>query len=65
MCGFVNVLLKLNIYVLSSKFSNFRYLKNDISSFSFKSFKNWNILFAYGFVVKIEFKEVVKYLFHA
>jgi hypothetical protein len=36
MCGFVNFLLKLNIYVFSSSFKEFRYSKNDISSFSFK-----------------------------
>jgi hypothetical protein len=33
MCGFVNSLLKFNIYVLSSRFKEFRYLENDISSF--------------------------------
>jgi hypothetical protein len=33
--------LKLNIYVFSSRFKNFRIKKNDISSFSFKYFKDW------------------------
>jgi hypothetical protein len=47
MCGFVNLFLKPNIYVLSSRFENFRYSENDIPSFSFKSLKNWNILFTY------------------
>jgi hypothetical protein len=46
MCGFVNLLLKFNIYVLSSTFKECRYLENGIPSFSFKSFKDQNILFA-------------------
>jgi len=45
MCNFVHLLLKLNIYVLSSRFLKIRYSKNDISSFFKKSFKDWNILF--------------------
>jgi len=46
MYDFVNLLLKLNIYVLSSRIKEFRYLKHDISPFSLKFFKDWNILFA-------------------
>jgi hypothetical protein len=34
-CGFVNFLVKFNIYVLSSRFKEFKYLENDISSFFF------------------------------
>ncbi len=40
MCDFIYLLLKLNIYVLSSRFKKFRYLKNDISSFKKKSLKD-------------------------
>ncbi len=40
MCDFVKFLLKFNIYVLSSRFKEFRYLENDISSFKKKSFKD-------------------------
>jgi len=39
-CNFVNLLHKLNIYVFSSRFKEFKNSKNDISSFSFKSFKD-------------------------
>jgi hypothetical protein len=39
MCGFVNWLFKLNIYVLSSRFKEFRYSENDLSSFIFHFFK--------------------------
>jgi hypothetical protein len=33
MCGFVNLLLKYNIYVISSRFKEFKYSKNDTLSF--------------------------------
>ncbi len=46
MFSFVNLLFKLYIYVFSSRFKNFIYLKNDMSSFSFNFFKDWNIWFA-------------------
>ncbi len=46
MCSFVNLIFKLNVYVLSSKFYKFKYSKNDISSFKKESFKDWNILFS-------------------
>jgi hypothetical protein len=39
-CSLVNLLHKLNIYVFSSRFKEFKNSKNDISSFSFKSFKD-------------------------
>jgi hypothetical protein len=45
MCGFVNLLFKLNIYVLSSRFKEFRCSENDISSFYFKYFNDWIYLF--------------------
>jgi len=35
MCDFVNLLLKFNIYVFSSRFKEFRYSINDISSFNY------------------------------
>jgi len=46
MCSFVHLLFKLNIYVLSSRFKEFKSSKNDISSFYFKCFKDWNIFFS-------------------
>jgi len=48
MCGFISLLFKFNMYVLSLRFKEFRYSKNDMSSFSLKSFKDWNILFIFG-----------------
>jgi hypothetical protein len=71
MCGFVNVLFKLNIYVLSSRFKEFKYLENDISSFYFKSFKDLILFFLVygGFVMKMDnshlFEKVLIFLFHA
>jgi hypothetical protein len=41
----IHLLFKLNIYVLSSRFKELKHLKNDISSFLKKYFKDWNILF--------------------
>ncbi len=39
-CNSINLLFKLNIYVFSSRFKEFKFFKNDISSFSFKIFKD-------------------------
>jgi hypothetical protein len=33
MCGFINLLLKLNIYVFSLRYKEFKHLENDIPSF--------------------------------
>jgi hypothetical protein len=69
-CGFVNLLLKLNIYVFSSRFKEFRNLENDISSF-FLNLSNIEIyvLLVYGIVVvKMDnshlFEMFLKFLFH-
>ncbi len=52
LCGFVNLFLIINIYVFSSRFKEIKFFKNDISSFSFKIFKNWTIfLLMYGGIV--------------
>ncbi len=70
MYDFVNLLLKLNIYVLPSRFKEFKYSKNDISSFSFKSLKiKIFCLLVFGsIVVKMDnfnlFEEVIKFLYH-
>jgi hypothetical protein len=71
MCGFVNLLLKLNIYVLSSRFKEFKYSKNDISSFFLNpsNIEIFHLLVYGGIVVKMDnshsFEEVLKLLSHA
>ncbi len=71
MCDFVNLLLKLNIYVFASRFKEFKYLRNDISSFYFFYLKiKIFCLLVYGsIVVKMDnshsFEHVLKNLFHA
>jgi hypothetical protein len=68
---FVNLLLQLNIYVISSRFKEFRYSKNDISSFFFLKIKiEIFCLLVFGcIVVKMVnfhlFEKVLKFLFHA
>jgi hypothetical protein len=70
MCGFVNLLLKFNIYVFSSKFKEFKYPKNDISS---NCFKELTLIFIFllvygGIVMKMDkfhlFEQVRNFLFH-
>jgi hypothetical protein len=39
MCNFLNLFFKLNTYIISSRFQEFRYSKNDISSLKNKAFK--------------------------
>jgi hypothetical protein len=54
MCNFINLFIKLDIYVLPSRFKKFRYSKNDISSF-FKFFSKiviFYLLVYRGIVVK-------------
>jgi hypothetical protein len=67
MCDFVNLIFKLNIYVLSSRFKKFRYLVNDKSSFL--EIEIFCLLVFGGIVVKMDnfhlFEEVLKFLFHA
>jgi len=70
MCGFVNLLLKYNIYVISSRFKEFKYSKNDILSF-LKNLLNIEIfcLLMFGsIVVKMDnfhlFEKVLIFLFH-
>jgi hypothetical protein len=71
MCNLVNLLLKLNIYVFSSKFKEFKNSENDISWFLFLIFKDWktNWLVYGGIVVKMDnsnlFEMVLKIVFHA
>jgi len=70
MCGFVDLLFKLNIYVFSSKFKEFRYPKNDISSFLFLflKVKIFCLLMYGGIIMKVDnfhlFKPVLNFLFH-
>jgi hypothetical protein len=45
MCGFVNFILKLIIYVFSSRFKEIQNSKYDISSFLKKNFKDQNFFF--------------------
>jgi len=70
MRGFVNLFFKLNICVISSRFKEFKYSENDISSFFFKSLKKefFCLLLFGGIVVKMDnfhlFEEVLNFLFH-
>ncbi len=45
MCGFINLLLKFNMYVFSSRCKSFKILKNVLFSFGFKQLKNSKKLF--------------------
>jgi hypothetical protein len=71
MCDFVNILLKLNIYVFSSRLKNL-YIQKMIYHHFFKNLSKFEVfcLFVYGgIVVKMDkshlFEEVVNFLFHA
>jgi hypothetical protein len=69
MCNFVNLLLKLNIYVLSSRFSKIRYLENDYFVSNLLKIKIFCLLVFGGIVVKTDnfhlFEKILKFLFHA
>jgi hypothetical protein len=71
MYGFINLFLKINIYVLSSRFKEFRYLENDISSFRkfVLKIQIFCLLVFGSIVVKMDnfhlFEEVLKFVFHA